>query len=100
ASRTTSFRASTGDAPSCSLEPVNEVGLPRVRLAHLAERNALGPGRIDVTESRDHEAPRVVLRHPARDVFGDALLGVEAKLILDVARDVGAPEAEISSPRR
>ena len=67
-------------------------------LAELALLDALGSGHPDVAEPRRDSTAGFVLGHAARQVFGDAHLGVEAQLLLHVVSDVAAPEGEIAAP--
>ena len=52
----------------------------------------------DVSESLRRQSPRVLGRVARGDVVTDAGLDVESELVVDVAVDVGSPEAEVSAP--
>src|SRR5438105_749385 len=81
------------------MHSVEEIGVAGVAFTDLALLDALGFRRFDVAEALGHRPARFVLGHPTRHVFGDAHLDVEAQLVIDVFRDVVAPEAQIPSPR-
>src|SRR5689334_4099627 len=53
-----------------------------------------------VTEARFGNASSVVRRRAERYVFFNAHFQMKAELVVDVAREVRPPEAEVPAPRR
>ncbi len=81
-------------------ERVQPVAAADGALPLLADLAALALHPAAVAEALQRRAPRLLRRHPARQVLVDEHLQVEGELVVHVRGHVGPAEAEVAPPER